>query len=289
MRRDPVIIVVEPYGGSPRRQLPQMPHIYYDDLGVTRGDGIFETLLVHDGHTCNQHLHEARFAQSAAKRDFAHGVGAIITATDMALESWVEHCHGELVDAKMVWTLTRGRISTGHPTAWITISELDDESKLQTKGAKVMLAEKGFTLHPDRAPWIGEAAKTLGYAATLAALRQAQAQGLDDVIWVDGDRVLEGSTSSVVTVKGQKIRTPAHGPDVLPGTTQQAIFALGEQAGYRCSERELSVDKLYEADSVWLVSSTRGPVPVRAIGEKKLHPQIDEAVRELLWEAVYSR
>ncbi|MDY6049143.1 MAG: aminodeoxychorismate lyase [Corynebacterium sp.] len=305
MSRDPVIIIVEPYGGSARRQMPQMPHIYWDDLGVTRGDGIFESILIHAGHACNLAAHHQRFARSAAARDLPNGVDAIRAATQLAIDTWVEHCHGEHVDAKMVWTLTRGRPSTGHPTAWITVTELGESAAAQEKGVKVLLAGKGFTLHPEVAPWATEAAKTLGYAATLAALRAAHAHGLDDVIWVDGDRVLEGSTSSVVTVKGMKIRTPKPGIDVLPGTTQQAIFDVCGEAGYRCSERDLTVAILQEADSVWLVSSTRGPIPVRALADgrsglpvanrkqelelTKLRPEIDPKLTELFWSALHRR
>ena len=42
----PVICLVEPFGGSVRRQNPNMPHVFWDDAAVTRGDGIFETMLV---------------------------------------------------------------------------------------------------------------------------------------------------------------------------------------------------------------------------------------------------
>ena len=56
------------------------------------------------------------------------------------------------------------------------------------------------------------------------ALRWARAHGFDDVIYTDGNTVLEGATSTVITVRGKKIRTPTAGGDILPGTTQAALF-----------------------------------------------------------------
>ena len=48
-RKEPVIYVVEPFGGSVRRHMPNLPLVYWDDAAVTRGDGIFESLLVRNG------------------------------------------------------------------------------------------------------------------------------------------------------------------------------------------------------------------------------------------------
>ena len=61
----PVIYLVEPFGGSVRRQNPNMPHVFWDDAAVTRGDGIFESLLVRGGKAANLQRHAQRFCDSA--------------------------------------------------------------------------------------------------------------------------------------------------------------------------------------------------------------------------------
>ena len=61
----PVIYLVEPFGGSVRRQNPNMPHVFWDDAAVTRGDGIFESILVRGGQPQNLDKHLQRFVRSA--------------------------------------------------------------------------------------------------------------------------------------------------------------------------------------------------------------------------------
>ena len=61
----PVIYIVEPYGGSIRRHNPSLPMVFWDDAAVTRGDGIFETLLIRDGRPANVERHMERFRASA--------------------------------------------------------------------------------------------------------------------------------------------------------------------------------------------------------------------------------
>lgn len=61
----PVIFVVEPFGGSIRWHNPSLPLIYWDDYAVTRGDGIFESILIRDGQAANIERHAQRFRTSA--------------------------------------------------------------------------------------------------------------------------------------------------------------------------------------------------------------------------------
>ena len=58
----------------------------------------------------------------------------------------------------------------------------------------------------------------------MATLRLARGKGFEDVIFTDPETglVLEGATSTVVAVRGDKLRTPA-GKGILPGTTQAAL------------------------------------------------------------------
>ncbi|OFO46107.1 4-amino-4-deoxychorismate lyase [Corynebacterium sp. HMSC073D01] len=231
-----------------------------------------------------------RFLAGAKKLQLPElGRDLVLKATAEAVEGWVEQCGEEPVDGKLVWTFTRGRASTGIPSVWMTVTDVPEgNAKLREKGVKVKLCEKGITLHPEKAPWIASGAKSLGYSATMAALRAAKAEGMDDVIWVDGDRILEGATSTVISIKGKKVRTPPSGTDVLSGTTQQAVFETLSQAGYACKEKALSVDKLKEADGVWLVSSVRGAVPVRSIDGHKLRRDTPDDIARLLAEAMFS-
>ncbi|AGF73365.1 aminodeoxychorismate lyase [Corynebacterium halotolerans] len=303
----PVILVVEPYGGSIRRHNPALPLVYWDDAAVTRGDGVFETLLVRKGRAANFKRHARRFLASARLMELPEpDLDKWEEATRQAVESWYAENDG---DARCVWTYTRGRASTGHPSAWIVVSAIPQTTLRQRKaGVKVMTAPRGYSINtmlpgvgdattgtasptpPSLAPWLTVGAKTLSYAANMAALRHANAHGFDDVIWVEAEtgRVLEGATSSVVTVKkGGRLRTPTPGGDILPGTTQAALFGHARRQGWRCKEKDLYVDDLLRAESVWLVSSVRMGARVTALDGRKLPAPDNEAeIRRLIADAL---
>lgn len=293
-----VIYLVEPFGGSMRRQNPKLPHVYWDDAAVTRGDGCFETILVAAGTPTNMDAHLARFSNSARLLDLPEPPAeAWRTATEEAVSDFVRESGLEPaeVDAKCQWTYTRGRESTGVPSAWVTVRPIPREQlELRERGAKVMTAPRGYTLAAtEETPWLTVGAKTLNYAASMSAVRWAKSRGFDDVVYIDPatGRVLEGATSSVIAVRGDKVRTPTTGGDVLPGTTQAAVFARAEKDGWRCKEKDIDVDYLLRSDQVWLVSSVRGGVRVTAIDGKELPApgKKDEAkIRKLIDAAVAS-
>lgn len=270
----PVIFVVEPFGGSIRWHNPSLPLIYWDDYAVTRGDGIFESILIRDGQAANIERHAQRFRTSADALGLPEPIiESWISATNAAIEEFGD---GE---GKCTWTYSRGRASTGLPTAWVAIQPIADDVLAQRgNGVRVMLSERGWSF-PSELP-----AKTLNYAATMATLRLARDRGFDDVIFTDPyeGHVLEGATSTVVTVKGDKLRTP-YDDTILPGTTQAALFEYAESQGYRCKQKVLDVDYLLEADSVWLVSSIRVAARVRRLGEHKLKaPDNEQEIRSLI-------
>src|SRR5699024_2047780 len=105
----PLIYIVEPYGGSMRRHNAALPHIYRDDAAVTRGDGVFETLLIRDGHPANLQRHLDRSQSSARLMELPEPSAADwVDATRQAVEEWSQLTDA---DAKCVWTYTRGRES----------------------------------------------------------------------------------------------------------------------------------------------------------------------------------
>lgn len=52
---------------------------------------------------------------------------------------------------------------------------------------------------------------------------------------------------------------------VLPGTTQQGIFEYAHTLGLRTTFRDLRVEEVAQADALWLTSSVRLAVAVRAV------------------------
>lgn len=296
---DPIVVVIEPFGGSMRQHSPQLPLVFVDDAAVTRGDGVFETLLLRGGRVCNAAMHAARFQSSAQLLDLpAPNTAQWLGATQEAAAQWFARTDQ---DAKCVWTYTRGRASTGIPSAWLTVSAVPEQTITQREqGVRVMTSPRGYSLDipeegsssPAGAPWLVVGAKTLNYAANMAALRWAQAHGFDDVIFTEGNRILEGTTSTVVTVRGNKLRTPAPEGNILPGTTQAALFEVAQAQGWNCKlKTNMDLEYLTEkADSVWLVSSVRMAARVRRINDTKLRrPDNAAEIEALIAQAIEGR
>ncbi|KQB83071.1 aminodeoxychorismate lyase [Corynebacterium oculi] len=289
----PIIFILEPFGGSLRRHNASLPSLFWDDAAVTRGDGIFETLLVRRGRVCNEERHARRFEASARELGLpAPDLDYWRGATREALAAWVAE-RGEDAEGKCVWTYTHGRASTGYPSAWLTITEIGPEQREQREhGVRVLTLPRGFTVDEQAREWMATGAKTLNYAAAMSALRYARARGCDDVIYTHGAgeqaRVLEGVTSTVIAVKKNgKMRTPTPGGTVLHGTTQAALFDAAQAAGWRCKAKDLTVADLLAAESVWLVSSVRLAARVTSLNGEKLPAPANEAeIRELIEKAV---
>lgn len=227
------------------------PLLHADDLAALRGDGVFETLLVRGGRACLVDAHVQRLTQSAAMMDLpAPDETAWRQAIDTAVAQWPADREGAL---RLVYS--RGRESGTTPTAYVMItavaSRIEDTRR---NGVAVITLQRGLPSGAES--WLLAGAKTLSYGVNMAALRHAARQGADDVIFLSPDgSVLEGPRSTVVIADGRTLATPPHSQPILAGTTQQALFAVAEEAGYRCEYRQLRLADLRSAGGVWLVSS----------------------------------
>lgn len=280
---------------SPRVCDPEQPLLFADDLAAERGDGVFETLILRKGAVRNIERHKSRFLTSAKMLELpSPDLERWTQATELAVEEF-HRSHPLTTEAAVRWVYSRGRESVGEPTGWITVlpvgaAQLD----ARKNGVSVMTAERGFRLDlSERSPWALIGAKTLSYAANMAALRHARAAGFQDVIFFsDEGNVLEGPTSSVIIAKkgegGQQILvTPSPGVGVLPGTSQAAVFRLASERGWDVQEAELHLEDLMSADGIWLVSSVRIQARVTAIDGTKLErPDIADELEALITEAV---
>lgn len=265
---------------------PQAPLLRADDLGVLRGDGIFETIMVIDGAPLELQAHLARLARSAAMLD--------LPAPD--LDAW-RRCVRTVVDAwdggrEMVLklVLTRGPETGSEVTGFAAGSPVPDALLTQRRDgiAAVTLTRGVASELADQAPWLLLGAKTLSYAVNMAALRQAARRGADDVVFTSTDgAVLEGPTSTVVVAQRSTLRTPPVESGILPGTTQGALFRAAAAAGWHTRVEPIAADELPDADGVWLVSSIRLVARLHTLDGRRLaDPGLTSEFEGMLRDAV---
>ena len=169
--------------------------------------------------------------------------------------------------------VTRGVEGSGLATAWVlSFKSTDDFVAERAEGVKVVLLDRGYPHDiAARAPWLLTGAKTLSYAVNKAVLREAARRGAEDVIFTSTDGyVLEGPSATLLAKFGRRIWTPASAQGILRGTTQGAAFDYFGGAGFAISEVLLRVSQLAEADALWLASSGRMLVPIRAVDGREV-------------------
>ncbi|MEV5838056.1 aminodeoxychorismate lyase [Nocardia sp. NPDC052112] len=251
-------------------QDPDAPLLFADDIGVLRGDGVFESVLVRAGNACAIEFHLGRLRRSAQALDLPEPeLAKWRDAVETATKEW-----GTEREGLMRLVLTRGRdtelsapstVTSGDlaaavpvPTSYVLMLPVPERvQKARTEGVAVVSLSRGISIDlAQAAPWQLLGAKTLSYATNMAALRFAQRMGADDVIFTSTEnRVLEGPRSSVVIVRDNQLITPPAKNGVLPGVTQRALFAEAEKAGWKCSYNALFTADLLTCDSIWLLSS----------------------------------
>jgi len=237
------------------------PVLRADDLGVLRGDGLFETLRVQGRRAVLLDAHLERMERGAERiglavpdrSDWSVAAGAAITA------------YGE-PDGLLKLVCTRGPADDA-PVAYAMVSAIP---AITVRGREVGVHALTLSLGVGSgtragAPWLLGGVKTTSYAVNMAALREAEARGFDDAIWVGaGGEVLEAPTANVGWVVGGAVVTPpAEEVGVLRGTTLDALVSAARLDGSLAIEvRAGHVDELRAADEVFLTSSVRGVAPV---------------------------
>ncbi|KHK96237.1 branched-chain amino acid aminotransferase [Microbacterium mangrovi] len=250
------------FSDSFRRIDPSAPALSVGELSTQRGDGIFESIGVVDGHAQEIGPHLQRLAHSALLCDLPEPhleqwrQAAAIAAAECGPGEWV---------IKLI--LSRGVEHGPAPTAWVTASPAADFTDARTRGVRVVTLDRGVDSDaPARAPWLLLGAKTLSYAVNMAAIREAVRRGADDAVFVSTDGILlEAPTASVVLRLGDRFVSPEPGAGILQGTTQVSLFDHLRAQGHSASYERLPVAALAAADAAWLLSSVRLAAPITAV------------------------
>jgi 4-amino-4-deoxychorismate lyase len=283
---------------------PGAPLLYADDLAAVRGDGIFETLLIRDGRPCLLEAHLGRLTESATMMDLpAPELPRWRAAIGVAVERWLADGGGEGV-LRLVYS--RGRESGSPPagagglatscTAFATIGAVPARvADARSTGVAAVTLARGLSAEGTTdMPWLLAGAKTLSYAVNMAALRHAERCGAGDVIFVGSDGlILEGPRSTVVIATQRDgapaLLTPPPWYPILRGTTQQALFEVARNNGYKCDYQALRPADLFAAQGIWLVSSITLAARVHTLDGKPLQQApLTGEIAELVDAAIIS-
>jgi branched-chain amino acid aminotransferase len=232
------------------------PAVFANDHGFLLGDGVFDTLAIHDGAPVflDRHLRRLR-----------KGVDRLLIAnapTDEELSSALSHLIevNGIDDARARITITPGPGSSprdrgAQPLTVITTSPLP------VAPSSVSLCTVQWTRN-ERSPLAG--IKSTSWGENAAILRHAATKGFDNAILCDSTgRLSECTTSNVFLAIDEQIVTPSLDSGCLPGIIREVL--IDEQF---VSEQDLVPSDLALATEVFITSSTTGIVPVHCVDER---------------------
>lgn len=168
---------------------------------------------------------------------------------------------------------------------------------------KVLVADKYVRAFPGGTGF----AKAAGnYGATMLPLKEAQEEGFDQVLWLDGrdfDTVEEAGTMNVFFAINNIVYTPELDGTILDGVTRSSIIELLRSHGYEVREQKVSIKAIITAAENGTLTDAFGTgtavlvIPIGTLGYKdKLYQlcpvenrTISPLVKKEMWNIMVSR
>jgi 4-amino-4-deoxychorismate lyase len=231
-----------------------------DDRGLAYGDGVFETMLVHQGQPVWWREHWDRLARGVAVLG--------LPSPDQVLVR--RECENLLVDsprAVLKIIVTRGRGGRGYaapadpiPTVIVSRHEAPDPSPepLVLRWCQTALAIQ---------PALAGIKHLNRLEQVLARAEWNDPQIADGIMCDTEDRVIGATSANLFALIGGRWLTPGLKRCGIAGTARAWLLENVE----RTAEADLSSAEVSHADALFLCNSVRGILPVRRLGLREWH------------------
>ena len=127
--------------------------------------------------------------------------------------------------------------------------------------------------------------KSIALLANILLLQQANKTGADEVILVRDNQVTEGASSNVFMAKNGVIYTHPANCYILGGITREVVIQSILAQNIPLKEIAFSQDDLYNADELWISSSTKEMMPITYLDNQP----INQGKHGALWLQVYQQ
>ncbi|HID06919.1 MAG TPA: hypothetical protein EYP10_07195 [Armatimonadetes bacterium] len=258
------------------------------DYGFLYGAGVFETIRCHNGNPLLWDAHMQRMMVALNELGFPRDFNPNELRTALhELLSHNGHTNGA-VRARITVTCGMGAPvgdlnSCTQPTIVLTSTPLPaDFDERVARGLRGWLY---------RYPVVGEGHplaryKTTAYLDKLLARRWARQHGADEAILINADGyVLEGATTNIFIMRGDKIITPPVNMGLLPGTTRGFVLHIVRYLKLDVREAPITPIDIHNSDGVFLTNAIIGIAPLIQLNgaQLKCTPLIEE-IRRAFWE-----
>lgn len=254
-------------------------HISPLDRGFLFGDGVYEVISVYQGKLFHAQEHLDRLNRS---------LDAIRLSSPFQKDQWLSLIH-ELLQRNQITHQTKSiylQITRGTdtkrdhlfpsadtaPTVFIFLMDLHPPGY-----EKLQQGFKAIT-YPDHR-WDCCHIKSILLLPNILASQTAKDNQATEALLIRNGYVLEGASSNVFIVKNNVLQTPPLGKFILGGVIRDIVLELAKQNHIQTQETSITQEALFDADEVWVTSSTREIMPIIDID----HQQIGVGKSGPLW------
>jgi D-alanine transaminase len=249
------------------------------DRGFLLGDGVYEVIPVYDGSCFLLEGHLARLQNS---------LDGIQLANPHNSQKWAEIINALIVkngggDQSLYLQVTRGVAPRDH----VFPDNIEPTIFLMSNPLKPVPEEwkqygiKAITVEDIR--WQNCDIKAISLLPNSLLKQRAKEAGAQEALLIKDDYLTEGAASNAYAVINGTIYTAPKDEKVLPGITRDFVLDMAREHGLMVMEMPVSIERLREADEIWISSSTKEVLAVteldgQPVGDGKPGPiwtQID--------------
>ncbi|MEK6599463.1 MAG: aminotransferase class IV [Deltaproteobacteria bacterium] len=235
------------------------------DRGFIYGDGLFETMRSYNGMIFALDLHLKRLIDSARligipigqnRKYLTHHLDKLLEINDLTSgNAYIKLIVTRGVDYGRL--LPSGSLK---PTLLIITKPIDTKMELyQQKGIGAIFLSNKRSL-----PYI----KSLNLLPAIVGLMEVKKMKMQEGIFTDGDKILEGAVTNIFVSDGKGIKTPPIKDGILPGITRRIVIDMAKRLSIKITETSLTKNELLRSKEAFLTNSIIGIAPLLRIEDK---------------------
>ena len=236
------------------------------DRGLLYGDGLFETMAVHDGLPVHWTRHLSRLRDGCARLGIPQPDTGVLETEAASLCRGAEHAVLKLV-------VTRGSGGRGYrpdpaavPTRILQLHPYPSwPDEYARDGVHVRICTMQLGCNPQLA-----GIKHLNRLEQVLARAEWDDPAIGEGLMQDArGYLIEGTMSNVFLARNGVLLTPDLTRCGVDGITRALILELAARAGIATGVRDIAMDELHSADEILLCNSLIGVWPVTRIADRR--------------------
>ena len=236
------------------------------DRGFLYGDSVYEVFSTHNGviHLCEEHFDRLKNSASLTKMKITQSVDFLLKEIKQTAKA-ANINKGEEIYIRLTVTRGTGKIDldprTERKTSYAIIIQKSPQwdNRFYSEGIRLAIPKirrnSIYTLEPN--------IKGGNYLNNVLALGQAKELGADDALICNLDSyITECSNSNIMFLIKGELFTPDLSVGNLQGTTKNTLINICKKYSIPVSHSLLKVQDIKEAEEAFILSATRGVMPV---------------------------